>query len=103
MRVYLLSLNAKDMTDNVLINLISAVPPRSVLVLDEIDKQLDSIKHNPTVSISVAGLLSALDGPQRLADGITVMLTANRQNILDPSDQKSLLRPGRIDRVYEFN
>jgi hypothetical protein len=102
MTVYLLSLNSKDMNDTRLINLLSKVPRKSLIVIDEIDKQLDAITKNTTVFVSTAGLLTAIDGPQRLNEEVIVILTANRSNFLPEADLKSLLRPGRIDKIIEF-
>lgn len=103
MTIYLLSLNAKDMTDNTLINLVSAVPRNSVIVLDEVDKQLAAVKKNRTANVSIAGLLTALDGPQRLSEGTIVILTSNKFNILPNVEREALLRPGRIDKVFNFS
>jgi hypothetical protein len=102
MSIYMIILNSKDMTDSTLINLCSNVPRHSIILIDEIDKQLDTIKSNVNVSVSSGGLLSALDGAQRLDTGVIVLLTSNRYNILSDDEQKSLLREGRIDKTYEF-
>lgn len=100
--VYMITFNSKDMTDNVLINLISRVPRNSIILIEEIDKQLDSIGRNPTVSISDGGLLTAIDGPQRLSNGTIVILTSNRRNILPEDRQRALLREGQIDKTFEL-
>lgn len=102
MTIYLLSLNAKDMNDNTLINLISAVPRNSIIMVDEIDKQLAAVKKNKTANVTIGGLLTALDGPQRLSEGTIVILTANKQDILPRAEQQALLRPGRIDKIFNF-
>ena len=96
MTIYLLSLNAKDITDTSVINLVSAVPRNSILVIDEVDKQLAATRKNKTANISTAGLLTALDGPQRLSEGTIVILTANKYNILPEAQQQALLRAGRV-------
>lgn len=103
MAIYMVTLNSKDMTDTVLINLLSSVPRRSVVMIDEIDKQLDAVRRNHTASVSTGGLLTALDGPQRLSEGSIVILTANRRYILPAAEMQSLLRAGRIDKVVEFS
>ena len=102
MPVYMITFNCEDMNDNVLVNLCSTVPPRSIIMIDEIDKQLDTIKQNNKITLSTAGLLMAIDGPQRLSEGTLVILTANRKEILPLAEQRSLLRPGRIDKTFEF-
>ncbi len=40
--VYLVNLNCKDMTDEVLIDLIAKIPPRSIIIFEELEKQLKS-------------------------------------------------------------
>lgn len=103
MGIYLLNLNTKEMSDAILINLISRVPPNSIICIEEVDKQMETLKKNSHgVHISIGGILTALDGPQRLSHGSIVMLTANKKNFLSPDDEAALLRTGRIDQVYEF-
>ena len=102
MPIYMVNLNSKDMTDNILVNLCGIVPPRSIILIDEIDKQLETIRTNKRISLSTGGLLMAIDGPQRLSEGTIVILTSNRFEILPSEEQKSLLRPGRIDRYFDF-
>lgn len=101
--VYMINLNAKDMTDEIIINLILTVPPYSIIVFDEIDKQFDTLQSNKNNMISSGGILSAIDGPIRLSHGTIVIMTANRKKILPSFDNmNALLRPGRIDKVIEF-
>jgi hypothetical protein len=103
MGIYMLSLNAKDMDDTVLINLVSKIPRYSVLMIDEIDKQIAATQRNKTVSLSIGGLLTALDGPQRLSEGSIVILTANTDKFLPIEEKIALLRVGRIDKVFHFS
>ena len=103
MQIYTLFLNANGMTDTSLVNLISSIPPRSIIVLDEIDRQLDALKANKNIHISIAGLLSAIDGPQRLSYSTIIIMTANIEDFLDEKNGASLFRKGRIDRLIEFN
>ncbi len=42
--IFMVTLNSLEMDDSILINLIKEVPPNSVVVFDEIDKQLETIK-----------------------------------------------------------
>ncbi len=62
--VYLVFLNALNMTDALLINLISTIPPYSIIVIEEIEKQLETLKKNKNNMVSEGGILTALDGPQ---------------------------------------
>lgn len=101
MSVYLLNLNSKEMTDTILINLVSQIGPRSILVIEEIDKQLETLKQNNNYGVSMGGLLTALDGPQRLSNGTIVIITTNDETFFKGNE--ALLRKGRIDEVYKFD
>ena len=103
MSVYLLTLNATNMTDSKLINLFCEVPPNSIIVVDEIDDQLETLQNNATTNVSIGGLLSAIDGPQRLSDSTIVILTANSKDFLPKDKMEALCRKGRIDRVIDFD
>lgn len=104
MSIYLVNLNSTDMTDSVLIHLMSSVPPRSLIILDEMDKQLDSIRrNNSNVRINTGGILNAIDGPQRLSHGTIVLIIANDITRFGQDFTTCLLRPGRIDKVFRFN
>ena len=97
---YLVNLNALNMTDALLINLISTIPPYSIIVIEEIEKQLETLKKNRNNMVSEGGILTALDGPQRLSHGCIVIMTSNNINSLDDKLKIPLLRPGRIDKHY---
>lgn len=102
MTIYSIYFNDNNMTDATLIGLIATIPPRSLIIIDEIDKQYKSIITNKTVNISEGGLLNALDGPQRINHSCIVLLIAN--DLLDLPDKFKipLLREGRTDEKYEF-
>lgn len=93
------NVSSKNISDAVLINLFSTVTPKSVII-NEIDKQMKGLKNNGSANVTVSGLLSAIDGPQRLNNSVIVILTSNTIDFLDPDDMLALLRPGRIDRVF---
>lgn len=84
--------------DSDLIHSIKSLPARSVLLLEDIDgysKSTGRSEHDD--SVSLPGLLNALDGPTS-PHGLIIMMTTNvdiesQDNTLDPA----LLRPGRID------
>ncbi|QTF49716.1 putative AAA-type ATPase [Acanthamoeba polyphaga mimivirus] len=99
---YILNLNSKDMSDSVLISLASNVKARSILVIEEIDKQIETLNANGNKNVSIGGLLSALDGPQGLAHGVIVIMTANCDNFLPANYMEALIRTGRIDKKFEF-
>lgn len=101
--IYMISLNSKDMTDAILTQLVSNTAPYSLIVFEEIDKQLEALKTNKTINISGGGLLSALDGPQRLSHSSIVILTTNNiAYIQNLPIKKELLRKGRIDKIFSF-
>lgn len=100
MGTYIVNLNASNMTDEVLINLVANVPIHSLIVFEEIEKQLDTIKSNPQNLVSAGGILMAMDGPQRINHGCIIIVTANSIDLLDESFKIPLLRSGRIDRRY---
>jgi hypothetical protein len=99
---YMVTLNSTDMTDAVLINLVSQSPPNSLIVFDEIDKQLLALQRNKTANVTIGGLLTAIDGPQRLSEGTIVLMTSNTNNFLPDQQLNALLRKGRIDVVHEM-
>ena len=102
MTLCLLQLNAKNFHDADLITLVSKLHPNSILFVDEVDKQLDSIRGSNDAHISVGGFLSALDGPSRINHGCIVIMTSNKKIFLAKKDQDALYRAGRIDQVLEF-
>lgn len=102
MDVFEVILNSKDMTDSVLINLVANVPPKSLIVFEELDMQLKSIKKNNTINVSESGILSAIDGPHRLAKGTIVIVTCNDPKNFTPNFKEKLVRPGRIDIETEI-
>ena len=102
MAIYMVNLNASQMTDTKLINLISKIPSNSLIVFEEIDRQLDTIKKNKRIHISDGGILTAIDGPQRISSNSIIIMTTNNQYNLSANLRKALLRKGRIDKVYDI-
>ncbi len=100
MSVYLVHLNALNMTDALLIHLISKIPPCSIIVIEEIEKQLETLKKNRNNMVSEGGILTALDGPQRLSHGSVIIMTANSSDKLSDEFKTPLLRRGRIDSHF---
>lgn len=93
MPIYLM--NIRDNMDNVdIINLMSAVPPRSIIAFEELEKQIRTNIYS--------GLLTALDGLPRLNNGIIIVATVNDINNIDADIKEPLLRKGRFDFFYEF-
>jgi len=103
MSIYNLNLNANKMNDTWLMKLIVNVPPNSIIVLDEIDKQLEHVNNNKTANVSIGGLLSAIDGPHRLSHSTIVIMTSNSRSFIDVKYESLLFRKGRIDTCIEFS
>ena len=102
MSIYTLMLNTNGLDDNRLLHLVGTVPPKSLLIIDEADRQYESIKTNTNVNISASGLLTALDGPTRTSHGTIIIMTVNDKTKLnDIAD--ALFRKGRIDKTYTFD
>lgn len=103
MPIYLLNLNYDGMNDTLLLNLTSSIPRNSVIACEEIEKQIQGIKANDTISVTNAGILNSLDGVQRLNNGIIFVATCNNIDMIDDDLRIPLLRKGRIDEIYELD
>lgn len=108
MNVYLASLD-EHVDNTYLKKLFLEVPTNSIILFDEMHSQLQRIKSNIQKKIDPSGILSAIDGPGRLAYNVFVIITTNAlETILDyfedPKYQENpLTRPGRIDKTFELN
>jgi len=101
MNLYLLNLASEDIDDERFASLISEIPPRSFMVLEDIDGALGAHKRSADKEghkgLTLTGLLNSLDGFMA-KDGSIVFMTTNHRELLDPA----LLRPGRVDVEIEF-
>lgn len=94
--ICVLNLSERGMTDDRLSHLLSHAPPRSLILLEDIDaaftkrSQSDSQGYQGMVTFS--GLLNALDGVTSTEERI-IFMTTNHMEKLDPA----LIRPGRVD------
>ncbi len=96
MHVYYLSLSDVKMDDE-LISLVSAVPPKSMLLIEDIDIACAATERsNDTGKASLAGLLNVLDG-FATPHGLVKVMTTNHIERLDDA----LLRPGRTDHILQ--
>ncbi len=89
-----LNLSSLLLDDERLVKLLSNLPSRSILLLEDIDAVFVG-REKPEGSgskISFAGLLNALDGVAA-QQGCMVFMTTNHRKKLDPA----LIRPGRCD------
>jgi len=116
--IYVVSLSSKGMSDNTLTTLMSNVPTRCILLLEDLDAAFTrSVSRDatstgtPTTStasttipeatdgstLSLSGLLNSLDGVAA-AEGRLLFATTNHIERLDPA----LSRPGRMDVWVNF-
>jgi mitochondrial chaperone BCS1 len=86
------------MTDDRLNHLLSVLPDRSFLLLEDIDALFNEQRQTNTAHqsrITFSGLLNALDGVGSSEERI-VFMTTNHYAKIDAA----LLRPGRVDVVH---
>jgi chaperone BCS1 len=95
--IAVLNVSERGMTDDKLNHLLSKVPPRTFVLLEDADaafinrRTVDAEGYSgPTVTFS--GLLNALDGVASAEERI-MFLTTNHVDRLD----EALIRPGRVD------
>lgn len=82
-----------------LMNLISEVHPRSILLLEDIDTvRISHDRKQEGPGITMSSLLNALDGVAT-PHGLVVFMTTNHYGSLDDA----LTRAGRMDRIEEIN
>ncbi|KAL2015484.1 hypothetical protein VTK56DRAFT_5373 [Thermocarpiscus australiensis] len=95
--VAMINLSEIGMTDDLLAQLLTQMPEKSILLLEDVDaamvnrRQRDPDGYSGR-SVTASGLLNALDGLAAGEDRIT-FLTTNHIDRLDPA----LIRPGRVD------
>lgn len=92
LRIYMLCLSDPELTDSSLAIAMGKVPAHSVLVLEDADR----IDFKLT-GITMSGLLNSIDGALASESRILI-LTANDPGKFD----EALMRPGRLDCVWEF-
>lgn len=93
----------RNMTDADLVNLLSKVPQRSLILFDELGDQLKSLVASDNVSVTFGGIKTAIAGSTRLANGVLVLITTNKLDFCSKSELVELVRPGRIDKQYEMH
>ncbi|KAI6006663.1 P-loop containing nucleoside triphosphate hydrolase protein [Pisolithus orientalis] len=114
--IYVVSLSSKGMSDNTLTTLMSHVPSRCILLLEDLDAAFTrSVSRDSSSTgvplggttttnnesdgstLSLSGLLNSLDGVAA-AEGRLLFATTNHIERLDPA----LSRPGRMDVWVNF-
>lgn len=94
LNVCVLNLATPDLTDDRLNTLLTNLPRRALLLLEDIDAVfLGREPRTPSVKLSFNGLLNALDGVAA-GEGRVTFMTTNDLAGLDAA----LIRPGRADR-----
>jgi len=71
----------------------------TIYYLEDMDKVIGK-NESDYAKITLSSFLTALDGVKRLADGIIIIATTNNKDSLESS---IIGRPGRFERIYEFN
>ena len=99
--LYILNLNSIK-NDSDLNEIIQHIPPKSILLIEDIDCFSVSNDREKEINkkedgLSLSGLLNVLDGLNS-PDGVIYIITTNYPDSLD----KALIRPGRIDHYYEL-
>ncbi|CAO3643918.1 unnamed protein product [Cunninghamella blakesleeana] len=99
--ICVLNLSERGLTDDRLNHLLSNVPERSIMLLEDIDaafnKREQSDQQGYQSMITFSGLLNALDGVASAEERI-IFLTTNHIEKLDPA----LIRPGRVDMKVQL-
>ncbi|WP_170130997.1 AAA family ATPase [Deinococcus yavapaiensis] len=96
--VCILNLATPELSDDRLVALLSNLPRRAVILLEDIDAVFHGrAPRTPSVKLSFNGLLNALDGVAAGEDGRVTFMTTNHLEHLDAA----LIRPGRAD-VHVF-
>ncbi|CRK31683.1 hypothetical protein BN1708_005495 [Verticillium longisporum] len=100
--VAMVNLSEMGMTDDKLAFLLTKLPKRSILLLEDADaafvnrRQRDTDGYNGA-TVTFSGLLNALDG-LAAGDERIAFLTTNHIDRLDPA----LIRPGRVDMMMRI-
>jgi chaperone BCS1 len=102
-------LAVEDLGNTLLSTAIAQVPPRSLVLVEDVDCARLAARRPPAAEngaalatplsrgTSLSEVLNALDGVLR-SEGYLLILTSNHPEQLDPA----LLRPGRVDRTVEL-
>ena len=99
LNVCTLSLASPNITDERIGNLLASVPPRSVILLEDIDSFFHQRqKADAQVKLSYSGFINALDGVAA-HEGSVVFLTTNHPELID----EAAIRSGRVDFRMELS
>jgi hypothetical protein len=102
--IYNMDLLNSTINNENLLNLLHTVPSESIILFDEIDKQLENIYDvTNNKKLYINALFSGLDGCIPIENRVIIIMTSNIANFLDEDQMKALCRKGRIDDVFYFN
>ena len=96
--ICIISLNESNMTDDRLSYLLSVLPERSFLLLEDIDALFTETRQTASTyqsRITFSGLLNALDGVGSSEERLVFMTTNHFAKI-----DAALMRPGRVDVIH---
>ncbi len=97
-KMHVLSLSDESLNECKLRRLITSIPEKSVLVLEDLDTFFKGRDVLQGSRISFSTLLNVLDGNLSNTKGLITFITANRIQDFD----SALIRPGRIDSIFHF-
>lgn len=113
--IYMLSTGDRDLSDQMLYNLVATIKPNSLLVIEDVDAAFRNRAQEAVVQpmvevtpgtpapslqqngVTFSGLLNSIDGILG-GDGRILLMTTNHPDRLDPA----LMRPGRVDLKVEL-
>ncbi|KAI9775894.1 MAG: hypothetical protein M1835_005669 [Candelina submexicana] len=101
--ISLLNLSTKGLTDDRLDHLLTHVPARTIVLLEDVDAAFSNRRVQTDAdgyrgaNVTFSGLLNALDGVASAEERI-IFLTTNHVERLD----EALVRPGRVDMAVRF-
>ncbi|KAF9901130.1 hypothetical protein EC991_006470 [Linnemannia zychae] len=93
--ICILNLSERGLTNDRLNHLLTNLPERSIMLLEDIDAAFakrDKTQEGFQSMVTFSGLLNALDGVAS-SEGRIIFMTTNHIEVLDPA----LIRPGRVD------
>ena len=97
LNICVLTLSAKGMGDETLMQLCSEPPPNSLILLEDIDCACVT-REGDDSDLTLSGLLNAIDGITA-TEGRIMFMTTNQPDKLDDA----LIRPGRCDISMELD
>lgn len=101
--ISLLNLSERGLTDDRLSHLLTNIPPRTIVLLEDVDaafvnRRVQTDAHGYRgANVTFSGLLNALDGVASAEERL-IFLTTNHVERLD----EALIRPGRVDMTVRL-